>query len=157
MTKLTENETELRKEISDLMTDLMLQTKLIKVADEKSMIRQGERLINAHNERLKKIMAIITADKQKLLEELIVYVETYNDYDPEGLFYRSEDAIPLISNPKQVRRAIVMDDAQISDNKFSRFDDELIEKYFNDKGKKAIQDYIASYKKTKPITATCMA
>jgi hypothetical protein len=38
-----------------------------------------------------------------------------------------------------------MDDAQISDNKFSRFDDELIEKYFNDKGKKAIQDYIASY------------
>jgi hypothetical protein len=38
-----------------------------------------------------------------------------------------------------------MDDAQITDNKFSRFDDELIEKYFNDKGKKAIQDYIASY------------
>jgi predicted RNA binding protein with dsRBD fold (UPF0201 family) len=75
--KPTENETELRKEISNLMSDLMLQTKLIKVADEKSMIRQGERLINAHNERLKKIMTLITADKQRLLQELMEQAETY--------------------------------------------------------------------------------
>lgn len=89
--KPTENETELRKEISDLMTDLMLQTKLIKVADEKSMIRQGERFINAHNERLKKIMALITADKQKLLQELM---EQKVDYS-EPFFVATNEAIPL--------------------------------------------------------------
>ena len=30
----------------------------------------------------------------------------------------------------------------IYDNKFNRFDNELINKYFNEKGKQAIKDYI---------------
>lgn len=34
--------------------------------------------------------------------------------------------------------------AVLADNRFSRFDDELIDKYFNDDGKAAIEAYIAS-------------
>lgn len=34
--------------------------------------------------------------------------------------------------------------ANISDNRFSRFDKELIDKYFNEAGKKAIQEHIKS-------------
>lgn len=34
------------------------------------------------------------------------------------------------------------DGANISDNRFGRFDDELIDKYFNEEGKKAIRAYI---------------
>ncbi len=37
-----------------------------------------------------------------------------------------------------------LQDTGISDNRFSRFDEELINKYFNEKGKKAIQEYITS-------------
>lgn len=35
------------------------------------------------------------------------------------------------------------DDAVITDKRFSRFDDEVIAKYFNDEGKQAIREYIA--------------
>lgn len=33
--------------------------------------------------------------------------------------------------------------ANITDNRFNRFDDELIDKYFNEKGKQAIEAYVA--------------
>jgi hypothetical protein len=85
MSKLTENETELRNRIRILL--LAFAHDYVEPADviSDSVLFETTNLF----------MTLITSDKQKLLQGLIVYVETYNDYDPEGLFYRSEDAIPL--------------------------------------------------------------
>lgn len=60
---------ELREQISNLMADLMVESRMIKLADKPSMIEQGRDYINAHNKRLNVIMQLILADcKQHELE-----------------------------------------------------------------------------------------
>ena len=54
-----------------------------------------------------------------------------------------------MSDSKQEAELITTDDLTqgmvLSDNLFNRFDDEIIDRYFNDDGKKAIQDYVESH------------
>jgi hypothetical protein len=74
-TKPLVGEAGLRIEISNLMTDLMLQTKLIQLDDRESMLKQGRKLIATHSKRLDVIMALIASygarvDVEAKLDEL---------------------------------------------------------------------------------------
>lgn len=62
----------LRTDISNLMADLMIDTKLIKLDKPEFMLEQGKKYIHAHNSRLNEIMALIDRIvNQKCLEARI--------------------------------------------------------------------------------------
>ena len=49
------------------------------------------------------------------------------------------------SNDNQIKTIDFADHSVIADARFNRFDDEFIDKYFNDEGKKAIKAYIDTH------------
>lgn len=90
-TSPTENTEELRGQISNLMADLMLETKLIKLANQPDMLKQGRQLIKTHNSRLDAIMSLIASSNHQAVQAFVEQV--LKEKQTEG--YPPIDFVPV--------------------------------------------------------------
>ncbi len=87
----TEQDKELRRLISDLMADLMVDVSLKKLSKyDGDIIEKGRLYLESHNDRLNLIMQLITADRKRVaLEARIDEIKLTKDNSEES--YLGED------------------------------------------------------------------